>query len=59
MKLGVPDVQAQYGKAIFQQQQFVRTHERTILHNISTIDMALIQPNLQAVPGVQALHKTF
>ena len=59
MKVGIPNVQAQYGKAIFQQQQFVQNHERTIIHNVSSVDMAFLKLKLQDVPAVQALHQTY
>ena len=59
MKVGIPNVQAQYGKAIFQQQQFVRTHERTIIQHASPVDMAFLKAKLQDVPGVQVIHQTY
>ena len=46
MQHGSREVQSEFGKAIFQQQTYVRTYERTIIHNISFQDMHTLRKGL-------------
>ena len=52
------ELKHEYGKAVFKQIEYIRTHDVEHIFGISSVHMPVLQPQLMAIDGILSVHRT-